>query len=107
MPFKFNPLTSQLDLVGTSGSGSGDVTGPLPSTDNAITRYDGTSGKVIQTSLTTLQDGGGIEAQGFITRKLITDSIEIGSNQTMLTSGFSIELTGELIIDGDGELVVV
>lgn len=109
MPFRLNPLYGTLDLVnGTGGTGTGNVTGFPPTTPQAIARWVDTAGTEIENSPGTLvQDGGGIEAQGFITNKLITETLHIGSNQTMITSGFSIELTGELIIDGDGELVVV
>ncbi len=41
-----------------SAAGSGDVTGPASSTDNAITRFDGTTGKTIQNSAATLDDNG-------------------------------------------------
>jgi hypothetical protein len=40
--------------------GSGDVTGAASSTDNAITRFDGTTGKIIQNSTVTLDDTGNI-----------------------------------------------
>jgi hypothetical protein len=33
-----------------TGSGTGDVSGPASSTDNAIARFDGTTGKLIQDS---------------------------------------------------------
>lgn len=42
------------------GAGSGDVVGPASATDNAITRYDGTTGKLIQNSTVTLDDNGNI-----------------------------------------------
>lgn len=41
-----------------SGPGGGDVTGPSSSTDNAIARFDLTSGKIIQNSLATISDNG-------------------------------------------------
>ena len=44
------------------GSGFGDVVGPASATDNAITRYDGTTGKLVQTSLVTVADDGAITA---------------------------------------------
>lgn len=44
----------------TGGGGSGDVTGPASSTDNAITRFDSTTGKIIQNSTVTLDDNGNI-----------------------------------------------
>ena len=45
-------------ISSTGGSGSGDVVGPASATDNAITRYDGTTGKLIQNSTVTLSDDG-------------------------------------------------
>jgi len=44
------------------GSGFGDVVGPASATDNVITRYDGTTGKLIQNSLVTVADDGAITA---------------------------------------------
>jgi len=46
--------------VNATGAGSGDVTGAASSTDNAITRFDGTTGKVIQNSTVTLDDTGNL-----------------------------------------------
>lgn len=43
-----------------SGSGSGDTTGAASSTDNAIVRFDGTTGKTIQNSQPTIDDSGDI-----------------------------------------------
>jgi len=46
----------------------GEVSGPSSSTDNAIARFDGTSGKLIQNSVTTIDDTGsasGILSQQF------------------------------------------
>lgn len=42
----------------SGGSGSGDITGPASSTDNAIPRFDGTTGKVIQDSGISITDNG-------------------------------------------------
>jgi hypothetical protein len=47
--------------IAASG-GTGDVVGPASATDNAITRYDGTTGKLVQTSLVTVADDGSITA---------------------------------------------
>lgn len=46
-------------LVGGAGGG-GDVTGPGSSTDNAIARYDGITGKIIQDSVVTIDDATGV-----------------------------------------------
>jgi hypothetical protein len=41
-----------------SAAGAGDVTGAASSTDNAVVRFDGTTGKIIQNSTVTLDDNG-------------------------------------------------
>lgn len=43
-------------------SGTGDVVGPTSATDNAICRYNLTTGKIIQDSLATINDSGGLTA---------------------------------------------
>ena len=43
-------------------SGIGDVAGPASSTDNAIARFDGTTGKLIQDSGVTVSDVGAVAA---------------------------------------------
>ncbi len=45
-----------------TGSGTGDVAGPVSATDNAIARFDTTTGKAIQNSLVTVADDGAITA---------------------------------------------
>jgi hypothetical protein len=50
--------TTTITINTGSGGGSGDVVGPASATDNAITRYDGTTGKLIQNSTVTLSDDG-------------------------------------------------
>lgn len=60
--------------VGTTTSGcftingtdclTGNVTGPSSATDNAIARFDGTTGKLIQTSLLGITDNGYIDTMG-------------------------------------------
>ena len=42
----------------------GAVTGPTSSTDNAVCRYDGTTGKVVQNSNATMDDGGNLSLSG-------------------------------------------
>ena len=52
------PQPQQMDFMGYGGgvSGTGDVLGPDTSTDNAIARYDGTTGKRIQNSDVIIDD---------------------------------------------------
>ena len=50
------------DGTWTAPSGSGDVVGPASATDNAIARFDGTTGKLIQNSGASIDDSGNITA---------------------------------------------
>lgn len=45
--------------TGGGGGGSGDVVGPGSATDNAIARFDTTTGKLIQNSVVTIADSTG------------------------------------------------
>ena len=48
------------------GDGSGDVVGPASSTDNAIARFDGTTGNSLQDSSVTISDAGAIKVNGIV-----------------------------------------
>ena len=52
--FTWNPNNSS----GGAGPGTGDVVGPASATDNALARYDGTTGKLLQNSLVRITDDG-------------------------------------------------
>lgn len=56
-----------ITIAATGGGGSGDVVGPASATDNAFTRFDGTTGKLIQNSTgATLSDTGGATFTGSV-----------------------------------------
>lgn len=68
---------------GTFAAPSGDVVGPVSSTDNAIARFDSTTGKVIQNSLATIDDSGNISAPSFqSTAEDASRRLELGNNTT-------------------------
>jgi len=50
------------DGVWATPAGAGDVSGPASATDNAIARFNLTTGKIIQNSLVTIADDGAITA---------------------------------------------
>jgi len=58
MPTKISPVGSS----SSGGAGSGDVNGPVSSTDNAIARWDGTTGQDIQNSAAFVDDNGNVYA---------------------------------------------
>jgi len=75
-------------LSWSTPSGAGDVTGPASSTDNAIVRFDLTSGKAIQNSNATLSDSGVLQ-----TTEVSTDTI------SEKTSAAGVTIDGVLLKD--------
>ena len=78
------------DVWSALGGGTGDVTGPASSTDNAIARFDLTTGKIIQNSTTTLSDTGVLTMAG---------NLNIGNNFVVGNLRPSVTLTQNI---GDG-----
>lgn len=60
--FSDNDTTKVRTIAASGGAGSGDVTGPASSTDNALVRFDSTTGKVIQNGNVTQSDDGDLAA---------------------------------------------
>jgi hypothetical protein len=58
--FSHDDVERELTVAG--GAGSGDVVGPASATDNALVRYDGTTGKLIQNGQVTQSDTGDLSA---------------------------------------------
>lgn len=50
-----------IEITG-GGGGSGDVVGPSSATDNAVVRFDGTTGKLVKNSGVTIDDSGNLTA---------------------------------------------
>ena len=50
--------------AGGGGGGGGDVVGPASSTDNAVVRFDGVTGKLIQNGVATETDAGAFLTAG-------------------------------------------
>lgn len=72
------------------------VVGPASSTDNAISRFDGTTGKLIQNSVATVADDGQITAKGITATNAADTSsfhgIQINNSRMTAVSGTNLEL---------------
>lgn len=71
--------TGVTGATGPAGAGSGDVLGPASATDNAIARYDNTTGKLLQNSTVTISDDGqvtlpGVASATYVQGKLVYDT---------------------------------
>lgn len=107
MPYRFNVFTGTLDIVGSSSSGSGNVTGIPPTTPTAIARWVDTLGTTIENSLALVQDGGAIEAQGFITERTVTATVLVNSGESWIAPSIVIAPGGVVILSPDAELILV
>ena len=84
----FNPTNGNLAYGDpTSGGGGGDVYGPSSSTDNALARFDGTTGKTIQNSSATLSDAGLLTVSNFSSTGYIWATSYITSNSYISATG--------------------
>lgn len=97
MPFKFNPFTGTLDYyqLSATGAGTGDVVGPASATDNAIARFDSTTGKLIQNSGVTINDNG----MYMVTNTSTDNSIEVDQDGNV---GTAVSTDGALHIENTG-----
>lgn len=88
-------VTTALEIAQLASGG--DVSGPTTSTDEALARWDGTTGNLLQDSLVTLNDAG---QMGGLTR-LQVDNLRLNGN-TLSTQNAN----GDLLLtpDGTGEV---
>jgi hypothetical protein len=92
MAWKFNPFTGNFDydVVGT-----GDVVGPASSTDHAIARYDGVTGKLLQDSGITINDNNEITGPTNTTFNIFGSDNNAGD-------GRGLQISGGYSMGGDG-----
>lgn len=89
------------DNIGTV-SGTADVSGPASSTDNAVVRFDGVTGKVIQNSSVTISDGGAVSAASLS----LTTALSIANGGTGSTTAAGARTNlglGNLAVLGNGD----
>lgn len=82
-----NNTTKQVDVSIAQSGGTGDVVGPSSSTDNAIARFDGATGKVIQNSGVIIDDTGNVG----IGIASPTKNIHIYKSSNDFTTGILVE----------------
>jgi hypothetical protein len=71
-------------ITNTSPSAGGDVAGPSSATDNAVARFDTTTGKLIQNSLVIIGDTGSVTGVNALTAQSLTvnNNATLGSSNT-------------------------
>jgi hypothetical protein len=73
-----------------AGGGSGDVVGPSSSTDNALVRFDSTTGKLVQGSGAILDDSNNISGLGAISAGAITSTGASSFGSLTLTTDLAV-----------------
>jgi hypothetical protein len=87
-------------ITNTSPSLGGDVVGPASATDNAIARYDTTTGKLLQNSLVIVDDTGSVTGVNALTAQSLT----VNNNATLGSSNAdSLDVRARISSDLDPE----
>ena len=73
------PGTDTITIANTF-AGNGDVVGPASATDNALARYDTTTGKLLQNSLVALSDTGDLAGIKDITLSGLIDGRDVSTD---------------------------
>jgi len=100
-------------LLSSAAGASGDVVGPASATDNALARFDLTTGKLIQNSVGILSDAGAlsgitdITASGSITLSGGTaNGVAYLNGSKVLTTGSALTFDGTKFTVGIGSTLV-
>lgn len=89
-------IQSQINAI----VGGGTVTGPASSLDNAVARFDGITGKVIQNSAAILDDSGNLEIASLIASDTIT-----GSNGLVIDGPTNLDSSLEGVVLATGGVI--
>lgn len=97
-----NGITLNGSRITNWSSGSGDVVGPSSATDNALVRFDSTTGKLIQNSSATLSDTGTLSVSNLTVSGTGSGSVTIsdatGTNGWTIASPSSVTSTPRLTL---------
>jgi hypothetical protein len=97
MPFSFNPFTGNFDYYQAATGGTGDVVGPASATDNAIARFDLTTGKLIQNSGIVIDDSNNMSLANSIAIGAVVDLMTV--NGSAINSRLAIDTNANSIIE--------
>jgi hypothetical protein len=95
------------DVVGTNALvfatiGTGNVVGPASATDNALVRFDGTTGKLIQNSAAILDDSGNMTSVNTLTTTgfVAAGTNVVGGTGVIATTGNVVATVGNVTATG-------
>jgi hypothetical protein len=90
-----------------SGSGTGNVIGPVSSTDRAIASWNGTTGEFLRDNPNAIiQPSGAINAQAIIYDRQILQDVIVPDNNTMICNDIEL-ISGDVILEGSATLLLL
>lgn len=98
--------------IGNSGTPLGDVVGPASATDNAIARFDTTTGKLIQNSSASIDDSGVLTSAGLVNTGNTTlgdasgDAVTVNASTVTIPNGLNFD-SNTFVIDAANNRVGV
>jgi hypothetical protein len=105
MAFKLNVFTGTFDIVNRP-DGIG-VTRSGPTGDRNIAIWAGNSVDAIQDSKALIQPSGVIEAQGFITNRNLTESVNVKSGYTWIAPSLNVSPGVTISLEPDAQLIII
>lgn len=88
-----DPSTGETVLTVSSSLGAGDVVGPGVATDNAVARFDSTTGKLVKNSAVTIDNSGNIATAGTVDgRDVSTDGATLTSHVANTSNPHSVTI---------------
>ena len=98
----FKNASNVVTLIASASGASGDVVGPASATDNAVARFDLTTGKLIQNSVVIISDPGAVSG----VTQLDVDNLRLDGNTISSTdSNGNVVIapngTGDVQLDAD------
>jgi hypothetical protein len=97
-------ITDGSGVLSWSTAASGDVYGPASATDNAVARYDGTTGKIIQNSAVTIADDGATVIAANSTSEGLRIT-QIGTGNALLVEDAANPDATPFVVNASGDVV--
>jgi hypothetical protein len=93
--------TGDTVTISALGEGDGNVVGPMGATDNAVVRFDGTTGELIQNSGVIIDDSNNVTG---VNNLAVNNDLAVGNNAAIandLSVGNNLAVAGDSAIAGN------
>lgn len=102
MPTYFDPIKGDVEYIPEAIVKGGDVEGPASSTDNAVARFDGTTGKIIQNSGVIVDDTNNVTVPGVVLASNGSNAAPSYSFSSASNTGFTLPTSNSIALVANG-----